>query len=193
VVVGNDTRNVHGNDIVKIDGTTTWDVTGTAAWKFGSTADINATGNLGFKTGGNATIDSSGTAGIKAGTFAVDAGSASIKAGSAIKYTPGIRVGGGASSVSGLADLSTVPALEFPSPPDIGVPEDNFYDDLQTPPRRFEEESPFETPDEISTSDGVTFFREREVIGETSTAANVKVEQAPSGAPPILGGVGKFI
>lgn len=113
---------------------------------------------------GATTIASNGVLHLKAsGTYAVDASR--------------IDMNSGASSAS-VPSIGSIPNTPILSIPTLGQPANNSFPILSSPPRNFEIDTSFETPEEISTDDGTVFHKKRDnnIVGPKSEPTNTPAE-----------------
>ena len=134
-------------------------------------------------TSGSTTISTSGDFKLKTtGNYSIDATTINLNNGSASDATnpnipvPSIAAIGGASSVQASDKLPTA------APPSFGNPANNRFQNLTTPPRNFEIDTSFETPEEIATPAGTSYHQKRdtEIIGPKSTPENLPATETSS-------------
>jgi predicted chitinase len=140
-------------------------------------ADMKIAGDYNLVVGGDmkTTVIGSQTTSV-GGSFAVHAAGASVKA-------PSIILDGNLPFVDSGPD--TIRFLIGPegqtltpdSPPEQGTPTNNVFSDLHTPTRNFEDDTLYETPDEVESDEGIAFHQKRDsqIIGEKT-----KPEEAPA-------------
>lgn len=214
-VTGSNQLKVSGSQTITVGGSQTLVVTGAkttlaaSSMKVVSGADamlsssmVMSSGSMSMgSTGGDTVISSSGNTNISStgnyylkttGNYAVDAAKIDLNSGIATTITatvptppsaPTINPVGSASSVSKAAPATGLPTA---TPPSFGNPANNQYQNLTTPPRNFEIDTSFETPEEIATPAGTAFHakRDTEIVGTKSTPENTPAEEK-SAAPVV--------
>jgi len=136
-----------------------------------------------ISSSGNTNISSTGYFYLKTtGNYAIDAARIDLNSGIATTVTaqvptiPTIQPIAGAASVEKAKSADSLPTA---SPPSFGNPANNRFQNLTTPPRNFEIDSSFETPEEIATDKGTAYHKKRdsEIIGKKATPENTPAEE----------------
>ena len=150
--------------------------------------NLNTTAPISFKTSDAIYMQSEGDFNIKSGAVGKiqTGGLLSLKAGGSIGADAGgiIDLANGASTDAD--DALETPTTGIGDPIEEGTPQNNSFPEMETPTRNFEEESNYETPEEVSTPQGraATVTRDSQIIGEKSTPQNTTAEESSIAAIP---------
>lgn len=171
VVGGNYTQSVLGSKTTNVSGNNSEGVLGNKSTGVGGTDAYSIGGSKSLKVGGDYTASVASLSIGSAGSIGLNASGGVGIDGSKIDLNGG---------VSSSVNVPSISMPSMPAAPTLGVPESNRFENLTTPPRNFEIDSSFETPEEINTTAGVAFHKKRdaEIVGGKTDAKKVVAEAA---------------
>lgn len=181
-VGSNDSSNVTGS--ITVLGQSRTSAITSADTQVASTMLITASSLSMGSTSGDTTFSTTGNFYYKStGIYSIDANRIDLNQGNSSGITPPNPT---IPSIGAQPHIDSTKSLPMASPPSFGNPASNSFANLTTPPRNFEIDTSFETPEEVSTTPGQTYFADREVVGTKSTPVNTPAEAATAAPTAVV-------